>query len=495
MAVVKTNNISLAYAIESTLGVLPGSPSWKLLEPNDISTFGATITTVARTPIEKSRQRKKGTVTDLESAVEFEHDLTVDAFVDFVEAFVFASFEGDTISAVSAVTDSTDTYTVATGPALSAGQLVYMRNFTNAANNGIFEVSSATTTTIVVAGTPSLVDETPPASAQIETAGLRFGTGELAITVTGTTAVLAYTDAGTGYTLSDWFFPGQVIHIGGLTGSEQFSAGAGYARVTAVNDTADTLTLDKLSSTIATDPGTGETIDILFGRFCRNVDVDASQFLSRSFQFEVAYPDLGGVGTPEYEYALGNQANTMAINLPLTDKATITFGFIGTDTEVPTTSRKTNAASASDPIQTTAYNTSSDIARLRVTKTDETGLTTCFKEVTLTLNNQLTYEKCLGTLGAFDINTGLFLVDLEAQVLFTSGDVVDAIRNNETVTMDFILTNGDGAIAIDIPSMTLGDGSKEFPVNESVLVNLTGQAFGDATFGTSIGISLFPVVP
>ena len=43
--------------------------------------------------------------------------------------------------------------------------------------------------------------------------------------------------------------------------------------------------------------------------------------------------------------------------------------------------------------------------------------------------------------------------------------------------------------------MTLGGGDKEFPVNESVLLNLTGQAFGDTTLGTSIGISLFPIVP
>ena len=33
MALVKTNNISVAAAVEASLGVLPGSPQWFLLEP------------------------------------------------------------------------------------------------------------------------------------------------------------------------------------------------------------------------------------------------------------------------------------------------------------------------------------------------------------------------------------------------------------------------------------------------------------------------------
>ena len=36
MSRVLTNNTSLAYAIESALGVLPGSPVWHELEPNSI---------------------------------------------------------------------------------------------------------------------------------------------------------------------------------------------------------------------------------------------------------------------------------------------------------------------------------------------------------------------------------------------------------------------------------------------------------------------------
>ncbi len=222
---------------------------------------------------------------------------------------------------------------------------------------------------------------------------------------------------------------------------------------------------------------------------------DNADFIERSYQFEAALPNLGTGGAARYEYSLGNLANTMAITLPLADKATVTFGFVGTDTQVATATRATNADTPTVTRQSGAFNTSADILRLRVQQVDETGLTTCFKDVTLTINNNVSPEKCLGTLGAVFMNTGNFEVDLEGQILFTDEAVATAVRENETVTLDLLLKNDDGAIGIDLPSLTLGGGDKEFPVNESVLMNLVGQAFGDATLDTSIGISMFPIVP
>ena len=88
---VLSNNSSLAYSIETALGV-PGA-SWALLEPNEISQFGTEVTTVARDPISKTRQRRKGTITDVNSGIGFAADLTLSSFRDFIEGFVFA--EGD----------------------------------------------------------------------------------------------------------------------------------------------------------------------------------------------------------------------------------------------------------------------------------------------------------------------------------------------------------------------------------------------------------------
>ncbi len=496
MSRVLTNNISLAYSIEATFGVLNPSGEWKLLEPNDISTFGATITTVSRNPISKTRQRRKGTVTDLDSAAEFEHDLTKEVFIDFAEGFVFANFQGDQLAGRPTEVTATQ-FTVPTGIVAEVDQLVFTRGFPDAANNGLHVVNGVPTATAVTVATSLTIDAVVPseANATLDFAGRRGTAADLDLDVTagvGTLTSAAAEDFTTwGLTL------GQLIHIGGLLLANQFdSAGAGmvgYGRITAI--TATTIVMDKLSSTLATDDGVGDTVDILFGRFLRNVATDDAEFIERSYQFEAALPDLYSPGVDEYEYSLGNLANTMALALPLADKALITFGFVGTDTQVPSTTRATNADTPTVVRQSAAYNTSADILRLRILQLDETGLTTCFKDVTLTLNNNVTPEKCLGTLGALFMNTGNFEVDLEGQILFTDSAVAPAGRDNQTVTMDLLLTNDDGAISIDIPAMTLGGGDKEFPVNESVLMNLAGEAFGDPVLDTSIGISMFPVIP
>ena len=245
----------------------------------------------------------------------------------------------------------------------------------------------------------------------------------------------------------------------------------------------------------ADDAGAGKKIELLFGQFLRNVDVDDASFLERSFTFEGSYDDLGAGPVKEYEYAKGNYCNEIGMSLPLADKAMMNYGFVGQDTDNPTTSQKTHTGGTVLHQMTEAFNTSSDIIRLRITKADETGLTTDFKSATVTFNNNVSGEKVLGYLGSKFLNTGVFEVNIETQLLFTEGDVIDAIRANETVTMDYILRNNDGAIAVDIPSMTIGGGNREFPVNETILVNLTGEAFEDPTLGTSMGVSLFPLYP
>lgn len=529
MGRVLTNNVGLGYAIEASLGLLPGettandgnsTATWTALEPNEIGGFGATITTVARDPISPNRQRRKGTVTDLDSAVDFGHDLTLSVFRDFAEGFVFATGVNTNVSqlSVTAVVDGgglDDSFTLSTALVaaqnnkLVAGALVWVSGLDTASNNGLHEIATNTgLDTTVPVPTATLTAETGQ-TGKLSFAGWRIQASD---TVTWTwsagekTATLNETGVGT-QLLALGLTPGQLVHIGSIGSAggaiqNAFENAAandmyGYARVKTIS--ADDVVFDKVDAALqftdSTDPATD--VDIVFGEFIRNVPVSDSDFLERSFQIEASFPGLGngtaGNTDDAFQYARGNYANTLAFNLPLTDKATVSIGMIGIDTANPTTTRQPNASAAAQPVQTAAFNTSSDIARLRVTEVDEDGITTDFKSLTLNLNNNVSPEKVLAQLGARYLNTGNFEVDLEAQLLFTNPLVVNKIRDNETVTMDFILKNDDGVIGVDIPSMTLGGGERELPVNESVLINTTGQAFGDATLNTSIGISIIPV--
>lgn len=518
MGRVLTNNVSLAYSIEPALN--EAGTSWKLLEPNSISAWGAEISTVARSPINKNRQRQKGTVTDLDSAVEFDHDLTVSSFMDFIEGYCFSTaVNRDLDIAPSAVDGTGDAFTV---PALTAAQagkldfssgayasLIHVRNMALPENNGLFQLDTAPTTAATsLAVTASITDETAPAKALVELAGLRFLDGATDVTYAYSASTKRATlTVGGGVGGFDWaafgLTVGQLVHVGGVTASGAVQNGLtgsaandtyGYARVYAL--TATVLTLDRVDATLAvTSPTSPTVLDLLFGKFVRNVAVDNAAFLERSFQFEAEFPNLGDAGAAEYEYAKGNLCNTVSFDLPLTDKATVTFGFTGTDTEPSASTRKTGGNAAAQPNRTKAFNTTSDIARLRVMDVDEAGLSTDFKSLKFTINNNVSPEKVLGTLGAKYMNTGNFEVDVEAKMLFTNGDVTTRVRENEAVALDFVLKNGDGAIAVDVPAMTLGGGGREYPVNETVLINTTGMAHQDEVLGTSLGISVFPITP
>lgn len=574
MSRVLTNNVTLAYAVEASLGTQPTS-GWKLAEPNAITSFGADVTVVKRDPISKQKQGRKGIVSDLSSKVDFDADLTIEPFVDFIEGFTFSTFNGTaqfmptavkaagigtgatfdittagsdkhvtvatvnaggsgyvvgnrlTIagtavkkaivkvatlsgSAVASVTieyagdytgndpagtgiasaDVSSGYVVASGGALASNTLLFARGFATAANNGLV-VAGASTAGIHI-HVPSLTAETVAGTtnANLTVAGVRGATGDIQVDSSGNiiSTILDFTTLG--------LTVGQSIYVGGTAGTAYAFATAadtGYARVMVI--AAHKLTLDKKSVAFTVDNGSAKTIDLYFGRFARNVASDDADYLEKSYQFELGFPDLGGAGIPKYEYAEGNYCNQIDFTLPLTNKATIKFGFIGTDTTPPSVSRATGASSALSPTQKAAFSTASDIARLRLQEHDETGLSTYFKSLSLSLMNNVVPEKTIGTLGATFMNAGNFDVNISAELIFTSSAIIDAIRANDTVTIDFVVANDDGAILVDIPSLTLGGGARNFTMNESVKINLTGTAFMDATLGTSIGVSLFPYIP
>lgn len=486
MARTLTNSLGISYVIETTLGT-PATTGWKKIEPNAVNTFGSVITTTSRNPISTDRQRRKGVSTDLDSSVEIDADLTIDHFVDFIESFMFSSFQGGAVFTPTAVTSTA--YTVPAAGDLTEGALVYARGFTTSANNGLKRVTAASTTTAIKIDGGLTAEASPPANVKVEVAGVRGATGDLEIDASGDliSTVLDFTTLDLNV--------GQQIWVGGDAAAQTFAVAAnrGYARIESI--AANKIELNKTSSTFAIDNGASKDIDIFFGRWVRNVAVDDGDYLEQSIQFEGAYVDLDSVGTDEYAYAKGNYANTVTLELPLTDIAKMSFGFVGTDTEPPSTSRATGASSAGTPLRTSPFNTTADIARLRIQEVDETGLTTDFKFMNMTINNNATPEKVISEFGAKYINTGTFELDIETQIVFTDSDIVSAVRDNTTVTMDFALRNEDGAIAFDIPSVVLTGDQQEFPVNESVLITTTAQAFKDATLDYSMSISLFPYVP
>lgn len=504
---VSTNTVSISAAREASLAVLPGSPLWRLLEPNSINQFGRTISKTARNPISRSRQRRKGVITDLDSAVEVEADLTLAHFRDYMEGFCYAVAIGASVFTPSAAV--ADAFTVPAVSAEDAGKLtygaaaakslLYSRGWDTSANNGLFVLAGAVATSATsIPVTGGAIAATPDATDDVElaVAGVRGEAGDLQIDANGDLISTALDFTTLGLSVGQW------LHVGGVGVTNQFfnEENSGFARIKSI--TANKIELERKAATFVVDDGTdtgsggtGLEIDILFGQFIRNVATDHPDYLEISTQFELSLPNLGSGGVTNYEYALGGYHDTVSMNVPLTDKATVTYGFIGTDTTTPAATRATNAENAKVPSETAAFGTSSDLARLVIHDVDENGLTTDFKSLTVTLNNNVSPEKVLGKLGASHMNLGNFEADIETQVLFTDSSVRTAIDNNTTVGLYWALRNDDGGVMCDFPSGTLDGGDREFPENETVLLNTTFMAFEDPALGYSFSASLFPVLP
>lgn len=497
MARVITNGMSLSRAREASLGVLPAQPQWFELEPNSINSFGTTVGKTTRTPISKARARRKGVVTDLDSAVEVEADLTITHLVQAAEEFLFArAVGGDRYLAVAAAAGG---YTVASLSSAQAGRLrsgaggttlVYAYGFVNAANNGLKPITAAGAagaTNIAVAGNAvEAVDADD--LVEVAIAGMRFAAGDLSIDAEGNLNTTA------GDFVAAGIVAGQQVHIGGIDVLHQFASpdNIGMARVAAV--TAKKLTLAKRDQAFVAEAPAG-SMDLLYGSFVRNVDSDHPDFFQPSTQFELRSPGLMADGSAGHEYAIGNWADSLSIAIPLSGKATITLGYVGQDTTKPTAARAANAATAKAGGLTGAFGTASDIARLRVQDTDEAGLSTDFKTATFTLTNNVAGEKVLGHLGPKYLNAGDIEADVENTMLFTNADVIERIRCNKTVGFDWVLRNGDGGIAFDLPAGTLEGGAREFPANQSVTIATTFRAHQDDNPGFTCGISFFPVLP
>lgn len=515
MARTLTNESAYAYAIQDGFDDLGSTPAWKSLEPNGIPSFGPEISTVSRNPISRSRQAKQGTTVGLDSTVEIDLDITQDSFIDFIESVIFTTATNERIQsgALFGALLADDALPTLLGEgwshsaitaAIPVGQLIFARGFATAVTNGLNAVGQSSTTETEVVGTPGIIIEDlgDTGNASIETAGWRFT--DLVWTDATKTLSSALVDETTiGLT------PGQLLYIGGPTTSERFPSGTAFARVVSV--TSAGIVVDKVTDDAKIGTGfvaggdqSSDAVDLLFGRFIRNVPTDDSEFLKRYIEIEASFPELFET-TPEtpvadpdgFEYSLNLLPNTLVWNFPERDKSTAVLSLVGTDTEPPVNnaSRKTNASTPAKAIGTTAFNTSSDFARLRIQDVDETGLTIDIVSMVATFGNNVTIEEILGRLGARYINFGNFELIVELVTIFTEPKVLARIRENTVVTLDWVVQNRDGVIGIDIPSATLGGGARDNTVNESVKLNITATAFEDETLGASVGVSTIPFVP
>ena len=319
-------------------------------------------------------------------------------------------------SATVGGTGTSQGYTV---PALSAAQadalhvnsLLWADGFPLSANNGL---------KVVVTTDPDTADTS------LRVAGLTAGSDDGFVSLAGyrvpggtskqwawnsSSKVATLTVTGLGSTLEDGGLAvGQMVHIGSIAyvSADELQNGVvdgavtryGYARVKSF--AANVITFDRVSLNLQDSQSAADTtnaLDVVFGRFIRNVSTADSRYFQQTLAIELESPDLAdgtlvngakstgdsldvddgsifsvgdaievegayyrvsGISTNDltiepdigsdadhpaiadnvavrpvndFEYSVGNLINSLTLNLPLTEKATMAVELIGQDTK------------------------------------------------------------------------------------------------------------------------------------------------------------------
>jgi len=494
-----SNLTGLRFAEETALKTLPGTPIWYPLEPNSYSDFGGQLKTVARNPINPSRQRKKGVISDLDAAGGFNQDLTFNNTTRLLQGFFFADIREKMSTAkmngitvlLTSVTSSTKTIAAASGLlGFKAGDLLYLEGFTNSGNNGVKTAASNSTATAIVT-TEALVDEaSPPTAAKVTVVGKQLGLATSAITMNGSLARL--TDTATDFTTLG-LVAGEWVYLGGAAASTKFVNNTGWARVDTI--TAGYLEFGKTSWTPVAEAGTGLSIQLFLGSVLKN-ESDPTLIKRRTYQVERALGN-DGAGTMS-EYLVGAVPNELTVNIPQAEKVNVDMSFVAVDNEQRNGTLGLKAGTRPTLTAQAALNTSSDFARIKLASVAADSapapLFAYATEMTLTLNNNVTPNKAVGVLGAFDTSAGTFEVGGKMTAYFATVDAVQAVRNNSDITLDLVMTKTNKAIVIDVPLLSLGDGRLNVEMDQPITLPLENNA-AESSFGHTLLITQFPYVP
>ena len=504
---IDSNSTGLHICVEDSFKTVSGDEVWNQFEPNEYADFGPEYTTTPRSPIRPDRQRRKGPITDQEVPAGFQMDLQYGSFFNIINHYMMAAYRSKGIESVTAVDidgANPDEYEVASTTGFLVGSLVLGRNFTNPGNNTMNAVTAVVTDTSVEVATGTLTAEaSPPSDADIVVVGYQFGSGELDVDVT--TGVLPRLNRASGSldftTLG--LAAGEWIYVGGDAANTSFAtAQNGYMRVRSV--AATYIEIDKAPAALVADAGSGKTIQIFFGNFLKNEQ--QALFVHNFLQIERALgaPESTQPTQIQYEYLTGQTASELKINLAGQDKITLDCSFMGADHEpvAHTASRKGgtfNSASTDD-----AFNTTSDVASITVAQaqSDSEYIAPLFgyvQEMSITLNNNVTLNKAIGSLGGFDATAGEFMVSAEIKAYFKTVQILTDRKNNIDVTLDAHLMKDNKGITIDMPLIGMASGIPEVEANEPIFLPLNVDAVSgedvDAAQNHTLSFTLFDWLP
>ncbi len=495
---IDSNITGLRYAEEASLKTLPGSPVWIPLEPNSYKDFGGNLTTMARNPISSDRQRKKGVITDLDAAGGFNTDLTQSNIQELMQGFMFANLRRKAEEAVTAIdldAGNPDEYEVASTADFLVNHLILGSGFTNSVNNSLQKVTAITSNvSIEIATGSTLVAETAPAGAKVTAVGYEFASATLNVDASGIFPRLTRASGALDFTTLG-LIPGEFIFVGGDSAGHLFvnAVNNGFKRVKSV--AATYIELDKSAATMINETGTGLTVRLFFGRVLKN-EIGTS-IVRKTYNLErtLGASDDASPSQIQSEYLTGAVANELVLNVSTADKVNADLSFVACDYETRTGAVGVKSGTRPNLVEQTAFNTSSDFSRIKmasVSSTDEapTPLFSFVTDMTLTINNGVTPNKAIGTLGAFDVTAGTFAVSGKLTAYFSNVSAIEAVRANSDITLDMAMVKENAGVVIDLPLLSLSDGRANIEQDNPITLPINHDAASGEKYDANMNHTL-----
>ena len=497
----------LILADEATIGVLPGSPQYYGLDVNSFGAFGSTQQLLSRRVLSQRRRRLRGDIVAKDVAADFQVDFTPTIANKLMPSLMQAEYfaqpqHGGVFATTPDLTVTSTGYDIGTGAAAAgyiASHLLFAEGFATAANNGLKTVTALSSDEVQVSGLTA--EASPPDAAKITVVGIQFGTGELDVvkdagnypTLEIASGILDWTD----YQLR----PGSRIKIGGTATGDRFNTAAnnGHARVRSVSAT--TLVLDRApggaddDTDMSDETGTGKTIKIWLFDQVKDETLDSSLYARNTLFMErrLGEPNpVGAAGEIQAEDLFGMVDNTFAIQIGARDKSFIDLAFLGIDSIEHTGGSgdeiQTDGATILSLPESGFLNNSSHVRRALLTVVDEANgdgapppLFNYATQFEIAVSNNAAVLEAVGRATGFDVNTNDFVADVNITDWFTDITTKTTIAANTQCQLEFawervIGTSGTGAVVIDFPSGSLGNGAIEVTIDTAMRQTLTFEA-------------------
>ena len=510
--------ISLAFAKEQSLGVLPSNPPWRLLDPSSYpGEFGAVVEYVEPETVGGGRADEAGKPAGKDVSVNIEVYLRQDELQVFLPGvFVNHPIEtGNTNSLRPTSTSATlanvtstrfngTNFTEANGwkKESNANQLVVGTGFAQSANNGLHEITAMTATSLTAAGLEA--EATPTGT--LEACGyVQNGTTKAQISQTGNRVTLTIDGLGDG--AAGEVQPGTFIHVGGDPTTSQFTSGGspvntGWARV--IDNTATTVICDLTTFEYTAAPSNTNNIQVFVPTrvFKDNIQCDDSFVSTYAFEQRLGKADTT---YPHEQSRLvsGALPNTLELSLPNKAEAKVTMSFMATESERRLGDTNDTApwsgAGRLPTDQTSLYNTSFDIKfgqlyRHDSTTTHRRRLFGLVSDGSVSISNNCEALTGWGVYGAWDINLGKLMIDANFNALFTTVEALDLAEEGIPAGVFIVLARGTSGIVVDIPRVTVQASPVDIQVNQPLRVSITNKG-NKSALGYAMSWQYFDYLP